>query len=196
MKELIDYLNSLPEGPLNSLQVFHLTPLLAEYWTRFKGSEDTKMADYKLSRGIENVVWNPPILKFTIERHGGTVLGSSRAQLHEWILNIEEETAITDDTTKRYRQIKPKQLPLNVKIIAEDVLNKIMNKIIDERIKWYNDGKVRIQIGKIKELADGSAVPQTLISRRKRFRLIMDEELIKEGWLKIGVNLYQPGKSY
>jgi hypothetical protein len=41
----------------------------------------------------EELSWNPPILSFTIERHGATARGSSRAELHEWTVNLHEGTA-------------------------------------------------------------------------------------------------------
>jgi hypothetical protein len=37
--------------------------------------------------------WNDPILAFTLEQHGGTVLGSSRADLERWIVNLNDGTA-------------------------------------------------------------------------------------------------------
>jgi hypothetical protein len=37
------------------------------------------MTGQKLLGRMEEVVWEPPILSFTVERHGGTVQGSSRA---------------------------------------------------------------------------------------------------------------------
>jgi hypothetical protein len=41
----------------------------------------------------EDVAWTPPFLTFTLERHGGTVNGSSRAELHHWEVNIETGVA-------------------------------------------------------------------------------------------------------
>ena len=57
-----------------------LERLLSEVWDDLGGS-DCGMAGHKLIGRMEHVEWNPPVLTFTIERHGGTVLGSTRAEL-------------------------------------------------------------------------------------------------------------------
>ncbi len=194
MNELKDFLNSLKPGLLNRNQISKLQTLLQRYWHQFKGSDETKMAGYKLLRGIEDVEWDPPKLFFTIERHGITMLGSSRAYLQMWTLNIEDET-VTANTLDTYRQIYSRQSPLKVGLIAEDLYQKITNNIVDDRIKRYGDGRIEIRIGNINELKEGSAVKQTLMQRRKRFRLKMDELLLNSGWEKIRENLYRPGNT-
>ncbi len=192
MKELKEFLNSLQPGSLNDDQIFKLQSLLVKYWSHFKGADKSKMSDYKLARGIEDAKWNPPMLIFTIERHGGMMLGSSRAELQEWTVNIEDETAITDEFRKKYRQMYSRQPSLKVEPIAEDLLQRIINNIVDDRIQRYDDGRVEICIGKIAELKEGSAVNQTLVQRRKRFRLKMDELMLNNGWEKIRERLYRP----
>jgi hypothetical protein len=194
MNELKDFLNSLKPGLLNRNQISKLQTLLQRYWHQFKGSDETKMVGYKLLRGIEDVEWDPPKLFFTIERHGITMLGSSRADLQMWTLNIEDET-VTANTLDTYRQIYSRQSPLKVGLIAEDLYQKITNNIVDDRIKRYSDGRIEIRIGNINELKEGSAVKQTLMQRRKRFRLKMDELLLNSGWEKIRENLYRPGNT-
>ena len=194
MNELKDFLNSWKPGLLNRNQISKLQTLLQRYWHQFKGSDETKMAGYKLLRGIEDVEWDPPKLFFTIERHGITMLGSSRADLQMWTLNIEDET-VTANTLDTYRQIYSRQSPLKVGLIAEDLYQKITNNIVDDRIKRYGDGRIEIRIGNINELKEGSAVKQTLMQRRKRFRFKMDELLLNSGWEKIRENLYRPGNT-
>ena len=56
----------------------------------------------KLGR-MEKVEWQPPYLTFSIERHGATVKGSTRAELQNWqvdtshrSLNPNEPVAIVD----------------------------------------------------------------------------------------------------
>jgi hypothetical protein len=67
------------------------------------------MAGYKLSR-MKDATWNPPILEFTIERHGGTALGSTRASLQRWEINMDCErrvaSRITD--TVRFTHVNPR----------------------------------------------------------------------------------------
>src|SRR5690348_3540304 len=65
---------------------------LERVWYDLHSSSDEKMATHKLSR-LEQPEWNPPCLTFAIERHGGTVLGSTRAELQWWIVDLDAGTA-------------------------------------------------------------------------------------------------------
>ena len=50
--------------------------LLREAWPDLKGSDQEGMAPYKLTEDrIEQPAWEPPVLTFVIERHGGTAQG-------------------------------------------------------------------------------------------------------------------------
>jgi hypothetical protein len=57
-------------------------------WKRLPGSYATEMAEWKLDR-MENPRWEPPIFRFEIERHGAASLGSSRAEIQTWAVNLE-----------------------------------------------------------------------------------------------------------
>ena len=126
----------------------------------------------------EGVEWNPPVLQFEIERHGGTVMGSSRVEIHTWQIDINAKTAIC--TITGYRQISPMSRRLNVRPLAEEVVQLILQNKTDERLKWNKDGSVRVHIGKI--LPDHSAVNQTLQGRRRRFREEVENLLDEAGW--------------
>src|SRR5438445_9081548 len=80
------------------------------------------MGAWKLHRA-EDLLWKPPFLSFTIERHGATVLGSSRAELQDWMVNLHLETARC--AGGRYRQLWPTASRLYVKPIAARVLNAV-----------------------------------------------------------------------
>ena len=67
---------------------------------------------------MEKVVWQPPNLNFVIERHGATVLGSSRAKRHKWEVNINNRTAICSEAG--YRQLEPRQRGVNVRPMAKE----------------------------------------------------------------------------
>jgi hypothetical protein len=69
-----------------------LADFLAAAWEQLNGFDAEGMAAEKLDR-IEQVEWNPPRLTFVIERHGGTVMGSTRAELHGWSIDIDRGTA-------------------------------------------------------------------------------------------------------
>ena len=147
------------------------------------------MEDYKLLGRMEDVTWDPHILTFKIERHGGTVMGSSRAEFQRWKVDVNKMTVGYE--ISGHRQIHPMVKRLDVRPIAEEIVQLILDKKEDERLKWKQD-RVTINIGKIKELEAGSALPQTLAGRRKRFRTVVDELLVeKAGWIKTSPNNYR-----
>jgi hypothetical protein len=68
---LHDYLNVTPPGPITDTGT--LARLLADAWGEFSGDHGGIIPAKHLSR-MKDVGWNPPLLPFIIERHGGTVL--------------------------------------------------------------------------------------------------------------------------
>lgn len=185
-RALHEYLDLIEIGPISDLS--QLEVLLEESWSEFEGSQAGGMASYKLRGRLENAEWHPPILHFEIERHGGTVRGSSRAERQAWRVDIDERT--TSSQIIGYRQLEPMARRLDVKPLAQEVAQLIFNREEDERLKWYGDGTVRIKIGEI--LPDWSAVSQTLIARRRRFRDALTEVLSDSGWDEVRANLYRP----
>jgi hypothetical protein len=73
---------------------------------------------------MEAVAWNPPVLTFRIERHGGTVLGSTRAELQHWHVDLERKTASLVKTGRR--QLRPMQPRLNVEPLVEEIVRLIV----------------------------------------------------------------------
>ncbi len=186
---LLDYLQTLTPGPVSDTSL--LERLLMESWGEFSGSEAEKMAGFKLSGRMEDAEWRPPVVRFRIERHGGTVMGSTRAERHEWNIDINARTATCMNVG--HRQISPMAPRLDVRPIAEEMVNLILQRKSDERLKWKDDGSVQVQIGKI--LPEGSAATQTLVARRKRFRQAVEALLGEAGWTCIRPNVYQPPAS-
>lgn len=184
MEELLAYLNSLVPGPVADADL--VAGLLAPCWHSFQGGHDHGMKDWKLHGRMEDVFWNPPILSFAIERHGGTVLGSTRADLHRWTLDVRARTAACWVTG--HRQIRPMAPRLDVRPIAKNLAQSIIARREDNRIKWNRDGSVRILIGNIIP-SDGIA-KQTLQGRRKRFRQIVESMMTAEGWQQVRTNVY------
>ena len=75
---------------------------------------------------MEYVEWNPPKLGFIIEKHGGTVMGSSRAELQDWSIDVEGKIAYC--SVSGYRQIYPRNPPFNVNPIADEIRDLILNR--------------------------------------------------------------------
>jgi hypothetical protein len=180
---LSQHLATLPPGPISNPG--DLERLLAACWHEFQG-DDCGMTGQKLLGRMEEVIWEPQTLSFTVERHGGTVLGSSRATLQEWRLDLDKRTAWCEE--RRFRQVRARQPRLDVRALAEAVARLILGRQEDGRLQWFEDGRVRVLVGEV--LPGGSAVAQTLAGRRKRFRQALRERLADEGWREVGVNIF------
>jgi hypothetical protein len=77
-----------------------LVHLLMDAWPHLHGSSAGGMRTEKLQR-IESPKWNPPVLTFQIERHGGTALGSTRAEMQHWEVDLDVGTAEQGRSTHR-----------------------------------------------------------------------------------------------
>jgi hypothetical protein len=184
MEKLVKYLNSIPGGPVKDPTI--LATLLAECWEEFQGCDQENMTANKLFR-MEDVHWQPPLLKFVLERHGGTVHGSSRAELHTWELNLD--TRVAGCAGGRYRQLTPRQAVLDTHPIAKEIAQLIIGGKADERLKWNPDGTVRVLMAEI--LPTGSVPKQTLNARRTRLRNQLDELLSQASYEKVQANVWQ-----
>lgn len=183
---LFEYLESMPPGPI--AETADLEMLLAECWDDIPGANQQGMSGDKLPGRMEDVVWNPPVLAFVIERHGATVNGSTKAERQKWVLDIVARTASWENVG--YRPVRRRQSNLDLRPVAEEIAQLILARKPDQRLKWNENGSVRVLIGEI--LPEGSAVAQTLAGRRMRFRKKLDQLLLSEGWQKIRPNIYAP----
>jgi hypothetical protein len=180
LTELREYLATLPEGKVeNQAELIHR---LAPCWDKLDGSGDEGMFAKKLDR-MEDPQWNPPKLTFLLERHGRTVQGSSRAQVHRWTIDVSTGKAECEYIT--YRQVRPRAAPLNVDAIVSEIVGCITSGAADPRLKWLADSaQVRVLVptfitGEYK---------QTIKDRRKRFRMKLEIALEEKGWVWV------PGK--
>ena len=137
------------------------------------------MHAFKIIGRTEELTWEPPNLSFVIERHGGTVCGSSRAELQYWVVNVESGEA--GFSTCGWRQIRPMAKRLNVLPLATEVVDLVKARKEDPRLKWLDHKKVRILTGRI--IPDNSP-KQTVRGRRKRFAQALDALMKKEGWIR------------
>ena len=179
--QLHDYLQKRPPGNLSGDR--KIQRLLAECWDDFVGSGETKMNTEKLDRA-EDLRWDPPELSFRIERHGGTVKGSSRAEVHFWSINIETLEARCIGVG--HRQVRPMDKKLNVERLAAEIADLIANRKQDKRLKWVSDGRVRVLISSVIRKTNS----ETTRDRRKRFRQALDR-LLAPTWEYVPVNVYR-----
>lgn len=140
-----------------------------------------------MAAATAGVVWEPPKLKFVIERHSGTVQGSSRAELQHWSLDVEKMTATLE--TVGHRQLSPMLPRLDVNPLADEIAGLIASGQEHEWLKWIGAGRVRVLIGKI--LPKGSAVKQALAGRRRRLWKALIAGMEAAGWKWIGRGLFE-----
>lgn len=178
MERLDPYLKQIPEGEI--ADTAELESLLAECWDEFSGGNGGMEAK-KLHGRMEGVFWKPPILEFVIERHGGTAIGSSRAELQRWTLDVEKKTRKLG--SHGYRQLYRRQTPLDIKPIADELTRLITSGSCDDWLKWSGDERVQIRTGRI--FPDDSASKDTVKERGKRLRKDLAERLAPHGWIRI-----------
>lgn len=184
-EDLANYLETVSPGPIHDTE--RLSEVLRACWGDFSGSADESMAAHKLADRMERVVWEPPHLTFLIERHGGTVLGSSRAELQEWTVDLQSGSACCTAVGKR--QIRPMKVRLDCGMLADEIVSLILDGKQDPRIAWKSDGSVKVDVGKI--IPAESLARQTLAGRRKRFKTALEERLTEAGWDKQGRYLFR-----
>lgn len=144
MDDLARYVKNLEPGPVEETTQLEL--LLAEVWDDLGGDEGG-MSDRKLGGRIKRVEWNSPVLSFVIERHGGTVLGSKRAELQQWSVDLDLQTATCERTGQR--QLSPMAKRVDVGFIADMTADRIVSGKPDNRLSWLGDGCVRVEVRKI-----------------------------------------------
>jgi hypothetical protein len=161
--------------------------LLADCWEDLDGGTETKMRAEKLWR-IEELEWVPPILKFSIERHGQTVNGSSRATVYRWSVNLE--TGEAGIIGEKRRQIYAMDKRLDVKPIAQSLADAIIAGKPDARIIVNKDGSVRLKIADIIP----ATYKETTSARRSRLRVRLSTILAPHGWKELRANVYHQPK--
>lgn len=183
------FLAKLSAGQVNWANKNNLERLLAKEWDSFSSSDNGGMQSYKIINRTESLFWKPPILTFTIERHGSTVNGSTRGELQEWEIDISAWAASIIST--RRRQVRPAAKRVNVKEFIPGIVNAILNGLEHSSLKWYPDRKVKVLISTI---IPDDGYKQTASSRRKKFREALETELSRHDWLpsgQVGSNTYE-----
>jgi hypothetical protein len=162
---------------------------LVACWDDFAGHDESGMAAHKLISRMETVIWQPPILTFTIERHGGTVLGSTRAELHCWTVDLDAMTALC--TVVGQRTVGPTAKPVReneLQLIAQEIVELVRIGVIDHRLVWKDSDTVHIVI---EQITPSTGFARTIQGRRKRLRQLLEELLEKGGWSHVGRNVFK-----
>ncbi len=174
-------LMKLGPGNVQGSEVREVENLLAELWFDLAGRFEGGMVGYKLHGRTEGLFWNPPELSFTIERHGGAVMGSVYAELQHWVVDVSKGSAWVQSGGRRL--IGRRAKPLKVVPLVEEVVELVGARANDARLKWQTPDRVRIMIGQI--IPSESAVAQTLQGRRRRFSNELEKQMRAMGWEKV-----------
>jgi hypothetical protein len=178
-------LNSIPAGEIPASISDELFKYVVASWNEFFGSRITGMDVRKILRGEgpEEVTWNPPCLSFVIDRHGGTVFGSTRAEKQQWALNLAKRTA--DQMPIGHRQLRPNASKVDVKPLADDVCKAVQEGprspsrlVSDGIIVRKNEDELTVFHGKI--VREG--YQRTVSDRRKRFIADLKTKMELIGW--------------
>ena len=178
-QRLLDYVDGLTPAKVNDDGT--LAGLLTDCWDEIGGSDAESTTAEKLRR-IEELEWHPPEISFVIERHGGMGMGSARADLHRWSVDVDMKRAGCDPSA--HRQLKPMDKPFRAKEAAEEIIAAMEEGQDDPRLKWLK-GRIEVRVTLSKSIPD-SGSKQTAQGRAKRLR----EELIRlapaHGWKRVG----------
>src|SRR2546427_6200324 len=120
---------------------------LADCWHLLSVQQGSGIQAYKLRRRINRVDWADPILTFTIDRHDAMVAGGSiYAEIQEWTVRLDAMSA--SYRTVGRRQLLPKNPPLRVEPIAEEIAASIMRHEEHPHLTWTKDGGgVKLRMG-------------------------------------------------
>ena len=189
MADLKTYLSTVQPGEIDDPN--ELERILAHHWDSLKGWRMEGMSGFKLINRMEDVRWNPPILSFVLERHGGTAMGSTRAELQHWEVNVKEGWC---GIVKRgRRQVRSMAKGVSVKPVAAETAQMILGGKQDDRLKWDKDGCVKVRPATL--FPDDGSFKITISGRRKKFRQFLAEMLMPHGWEWDGMNGFRKSKS-
>lgn len=163
-----------------------LSKLLASNWDSLEGSSKTAMAAHKIDGRVRGFKWKWPILTFEIDRHGGTVNGSTRADRQKWTIDIEKRTARS--ATIGYRQLTPRASSLTEPAVHQfvDVICQRLTTPPGWRLTWVSNDEIRVVVRSM--LPDQSGFHKTIQERAKR----LSERLIGAMAEKTGASRANP----
>jgi hypothetical protein len=179
MKQLQDVLTSVTPGNIDDAAAARVLRALGCVWSDLHRTDDEATEPWKLGRA-EHLRWCPPILSFVLERHGAACMGSTRAELHHWEVDVEHGTAAIVDRGRR--QLKATQPRLDILALVTQVVDAVVRSADEPWLSWSADRlSVRVIIG---ELIPDDGFKQTVQGRRKRFKTKLDEFLSAVGWAR------------
>lgn len=182
IRDLKSYLATISPGKVNASD--EIAQRLSRCWHELTGNEDGGMDGSKIYSSLfpynrmEGVTWKPSLLKFQIERHGRTTGGSVYAEVQSWTVNLDTCTAELSEHAK-VRQVRKKDQALKAEPIAHEILQLVLRRKKDERLKWSKDtNQVTLLLNKI--IPAGNC--RTRASRKERFWRAFEPKALEKGW--------------
>lgn len=127
---------------------------------------------------VESVRWLPPELHFAIERHGATVMGSSRAEVQHWLVDVAEATADLRSTSRR--QLRRQAHRWDAEKHAHEIVDAAVAGRRHPALEREATGRVRVVLKCIPELIEGPK--QTVTGRRRKFSHAIGAAFAAAGW--------------
>jgi hypothetical protein len=182
LSQLKTLLKGAPPGPVPEALKDAVVDTLAVCWERLEGSREASMGGYKVRRA-EDLRWDPPRLRFVVERHGAREFGSKRAELQVWSVDVDEGTASC--YSAGYRQLDKPSLRWKAEPVAAELASLILDGKEDLRLKWLRGGKDRVQLQTWLIIPDNGP-KKTTSGRRRRLFAALEKHLAPTGWKRTG----------
>jgi len=153
---------------------------LANVWDELDGAHVEGMNSSKISAvRIERPSWSHPLFTFAIERHGGTVNGSTRAEVQTWQVDVSTDTATLIGIAPR--QLRSTAARMNARALADELAAAVRGSTANTAIDFAPDGRsFAVRLGQLAQLNSGPK--QTTDGRRRRVRVLLAQLLAPHGW--------------
>jgi hypothetical protein len=102
-------------------------------------------------------------------------------------VDLDSGTATSGRT--RHRQLSLMAKRVDIEPIAAEVVGLIVGGVSDERLHWLDDGRVRVELGRI--FPEQSGFKQTIQGRGRKLREALIEALAPRGWTHLGRNTFR-----
>lgn len=188
MEQLLEYLATTPKGTVAVTD--ELAPLLAACWDGLAGSRATGVAAADLPERIHNVYWHPPLLSFKLVPNTPPDRDAPHAPLPRWEADLNRRTVTRARPPTPPPSSAPPKSKFNMPTLADTITRLVIEHRPDSRLRWYDDGCVRVAVGTI--FPEGGGFKQTVSNRRRKFRLALEEKLTAAGWRKVKDYIFAP----
>jgi hypothetical protein len=133
-RDLVDLLGD--PGPVPASRQQAVLARLAVVWDSLHGADQTHMTAHKLTRA-EHLQWQPPVLRFSIERHPAGPGQSDTVPMQGWAVDLEAGTAVLTGTT--YQQSVLAAHRWEARPVVAELAAKLRYGAADPRLRWTDE---------------------------------------------------------